>query len=65
MGSIFSDIVPCSSLKANRRYGEKVTPSFMMVSCLSYFSTLKIEETCASEMSDDSQRNTQHYIPEE
>jgi hypothetical protein len=37
---------------------------FMLVSCLAYSSTLKMEATCSSEMSVDFQRTIWHYIPE-
>jgi hypothetical protein len=39
-------------------------PPFMLVSCLAYSSTLKMEATCCSEMSVDFQWTTRHYIPE-
>jgi hypothetical protein len=35
---------------------------FMLVSCLTYSSTLKTEETCLSETSVDFQRTTMHYV---
>jgi hypothetical protein len=37
---------------------------FMLVSCLAYSSTLKIEATCSFETSVDFQWTTQHYIQE-
>jgi hypothetical protein len=37
----------------------------MVVSCLDYFSTLKMEATCFSETSVDFQRTTGCYIPED
>jgi hypothetical protein len=38
---------------------------FMLVSCLAYSSTLKLEETCSSETPADFQRTTRRYIPED
>jgi hypothetical protein len=38
---------------------------FMLVSCMSYSSTLKMKATCYSETSVDCQWTTEHYIPEE
>jgi hypothetical protein len=40
-------------------------PAFMLVSCLAYFSTLKMEATCFSEASVEFQRTTWRYIPED
>jgi hypothetical protein len=40
-------------------------PAFILVSCFAYFSTLKMEATCASETSVDFQRTTRRYIPED
>jgi hypothetical protein len=37
----------------------------MLVSCLTYSSTLKMETKCSSEMSVEYQRTTQRYIPED
>jgi hypothetical protein len=39
--------------------------SFMLVSCLAYFSNLKMEATCSSETSVDFQRTTRRYVPED
>jgi starvation-inducible outer membrane lipoprotein len=39
--------------------------SFMLVSCLPYPSTLKVESKCSSKMSVGFQQITKHYIPEE
>jgi hypothetical protein len=75
-GIIFWDITP-SPPEVNQRFGgtcnfhiqgssmkqEKVT-SFMLVVCLAYILTMKLEATCSSETSDDFQRNTRRYIPE-
>jgi hypothetical protein len=38
-------------------------PAFMLVSCLAYSSTLKVELICFSEMLVDFQQTTQRYIP--
>jgi hypothetical protein len=38
---------------------------FMLVSCLAYSSTLKIEDTYSAETSAEFQRTTQRYIPED
>jgi hypothetical protein len=40
-------------------------PVFTLVSCLTYFSTLKMEATCSSETSVDTQQTTRRYIPED
>jgi hypothetical protein len=40
-------------------------PAFTLVSCSAYFLTLKMEAICSSEMSDDTQRTTRRYIPED
>jgi hypothetical protein len=37
---------------------------FKMISCLAYFSTLKMEATCSCETSVNFQRTTRRYIPE-
>jgi hypothetical protein len=39
--------------------------AFTLVSCSTYFSTLKMEATVYSETSVDSQRTTHYYIPED
>jgi hypothetical protein len=41
-----------------------LTPAFTLVSCKA-FSTLKMEAIYSSEISVDSRRNTQRYIPED
>jgi hypothetical protein len=42
--TIFWDITPCSPLKVNRRFGELcLPPAFTMVSCLAYYSALKMD----------------------
>jgi hypothetical protein len=38
--------------------------AFKLVSCLAYSSTLKMEATCSSETSVDSERTARRYIPE-
>jgi hypothetical protein len=38
---------------------------FMLVSCLAYSSTLKMEVSCYSKTSVDFQRTTQRYIPKD
>jgi hypothetical protein len=40
-------------------------PCFMLISCLAYPSTLKMEVTCSTETSVDFQRTTWRYIPED
>jgi hypothetical protein len=40
-------------------------PAFTLVSYLAYSSTLKMEATCSSETSEDFQRTTRRYIPED
>jgi hypothetical protein len=66
--SIFLEIMQCIPLKVNRRFGgtcglhlKHETGSreiFTLVSCLAYYSNLKIEGTCSSETSVDFQRTT-------
>jgi hypothetical protein len=54
--------------KRQARHQHEVTlfaTSFMLVSCLSYSSTLKMEVTCYSETSLDFQLTTLRYIPED
>jgi hypothetical protein len=48
--SIFWDITPCSPLK--------VSQHFMLVSCVAYCSTLKMEGTCSSKTLVDFQQTT-------
>jgi hypothetical protein len=38
-------------------------PCYMLVSCLAYSSTLKMEATCSSEMSVHFERTKRRYIP--
>jgi hypothetical protein len=51
----------------NRRQAEQLClpPTFTLVSCLSYSSTLKMETTCSSETSVDFQRTTLSYVTED
>jgi hypothetical protein len=71
--SIFWDITPCSSLKFNRRFGRTCLLHFQWallaicftVSCLAYFSTLKMEATRSSETSVGFQRIARRHIPED
>jgi hypothetical protein len=53
--SIFWDETPCRPLMAKQD----------LISCLSYSSTLKMEETYSSETSVVFQRTTRRYIPED
>jgi hypothetical protein len=64
--SIFWDITPCSPLKVNRRFGGTelcLPPTFTLVSCSVYSSTLMMEAMCSSETSVDIQRTTRNYVP--
>jgi hypothetical protein len=72
--SVFWDIMPCSLLKVNYILEENVTfifricllaACFMLIACLAYSSTLKMEATCSSKTLVDSQWTTWHYIPED
>jgi hypothetical protein len=76
--AIFWDITPCRRLKVNVHFegkyrlhflGRRITPvlatCFTLVTCLAYYSTLKVEVTCFSETSVDFQRTARHYIPED
>jgi hypothetical protein len=76
--SIFWDITPCSPLQMkwcfrgtcclhlqDQRISRLfLSPALTLVSCSTYFSNLKMEATCSSETSVDSQRTTWRYIPE-
>jgi hypothetical protein len=77
---IFWDITPCSPLKMNQRFGRtsrlhlqgrrtsqanQYEAGTMLVSCLVYSSTLKMEAICFSETSVDFQRAIWRYIPED
>jgi hypothetical protein len=77
--SLFWDITPCCPLKVNRRSKgtclrfqgwssrkQSLFASwFMMVSCLAYSSTLKIEALCSSVTSVYIQQTTRHYVAED
>jgi hypothetical protein len=58
--SIFWDVTPCIPLKVNH-----FPHASTLVSCLAYFSTLKMETIFSSEASVDFQQNIRHYIPED
>jgi hypothetical protein len=62
--TIFWDITLCSPLKVNWA-GLCFKPDFMLVSCLAYSSTLKMEAMCTSETSVVFQRTTQFFITED
>jgi hypothetical protein len=47
------------------QFGYCLPPAFMLISCLAYSSTLKMEVTCSSEMSVEFQQTTGRYIPED
>jgi hypothetical protein len=59
---IFWDIMPYSSLKVNRRFGGTteicLPPGFMLISCSSYSSTMKMEVIYSTETSVNFQRTT-------
>jgi hypothetical protein len=61
--TIFWDITLCNPLKVIAELS--LPPAFMLVSCLAYSLTLKMEAIYSSEMSVDFQWTTQHYIPED
>jgi hypothetical protein len=68
------DITLCSPLKLIRSFarvfrfhfqGRRISQAvFTLLSCLAYFSNLKMEATCSSETYVDFQRITRRYIPE-
>jgi hypothetical protein len=76
--SIFWDVTSCSLVKVSRRFGEhrfilrveewakqaEVVACFMLVSCLTSSSTLRMEAIFSSVTSVDFHRNTRCYIPE-
>jgi hypothetical protein len=45
--------------------GALLAACFTLVSCLSYYSTMKVEATYSSEMSVNFERTTRRYIPED
>jgi hypothetical protein len=64
--------MPRISLKVNRRFGgafrlhfSLLATYFMLVSCLAYSSTPRMEGICYCETSAGYQQNTLHYIPED
>jgi hypothetical protein len=63
------DLVACYDLipaAAELLAGRLCLPhAFMLISCLAYFSTLKMEAACSSETPVDFQRTTWRYIPED
>jgi hypothetical protein len=67
----FWDIMPCSLLRVNRRFGGTYRLLALLATCfhagflLNFFFTLKMEAMCSSETSVDSRRTTQRYIPED
>jgi hypothetical protein len=64
--TFWRNISPPSSGSKNKLSKPLCLPSdFTLVSCSPYFSTLKMVAICSSETSVDSQRTTQHYIPED
>jgi hypothetical protein len=78
--TIFWDIMPCSPLKVNRRFGgiyhlhlqdQRISrarnqhESRAVGFLLGYFSTLKMEAIYSSETSVDFQWTTRRYIPED
>jgi hypothetical protein len=77
--TFFWDITPCSPLKVNRCFGgthslyhhsrrisrASLLLAFMLVSCLAYSLTLKVETIRSSETSIDFQRTERRYIPDD
>jgi hypothetical protein len=55
----------CHHLQGWRTSKALLATSFMLVSCLAYFSALNMEVTCFSKTSVDFQQNTLYYIPED
>jgi hypothetical protein len=66
---IFWYITPCRPVKVNRQLGGmcllhlQLVACFMLVSCLAFSSTLKMEAAYSSEMSDEYRQTTRRYIP--
>jgi hypothetical protein len=48
---ILWDITPCSPLKVNQSWMKMSPAYFMLVSCLAYYSSLKMEKIFSSETS--------------
>jgi hypothetical protein len=77
--TVFWDIMPCSPLKVNQRFrgayhlhlqGRRISRArnqwqALLVSCVAYSSTLKMEVICFPKTSVDFQWTTWHYIPED
>jgi hypothetical protein len=61
--SVFWYIVKRSPLKV-RKFGSFVSVCFMLIPCLAYTSTPKMEVSCSSKTSTDFQRITRSFIPE-
>jgi hypothetical protein len=53
------------SIEGQLTFRKKQATCFMLVSCLAYSSTLKMEVTCSSETLAGFQWTTQHYIPQD
>jgi hypothetical protein len=49
--SILRDMTPCSPLHVNQRWMKMPPTYFMLVSCLAYYSNLKMEKVFSSETS--------------
>jgi hypothetical protein len=70
---VFRTITPFSPLKVSRRFVGTychdlqglLATCWMLVSCLSYSSTLKMEATCSPGTSVDFQRASRRHIPED
>jgi hypothetical protein len=59
--SMFWDIAPCSLVKVDLAL---LATCFMLVSCLVYSSTLKMEAARSSDMYVEFLRNTRRHIPQ-
>jgi hypothetical protein len=57
------DLFSCGFLCKSERFVLLAT-CFLLVPCLAYFLTLKMEAACSSEMSVNVQRAIRHYISE-
>jgi hypothetical protein len=62
---IFNIICSFFNDAASNSYWLNFPPAFTLLSCSTYFSTLKMEATCSSRTSIDFQRTTRRYIPED
>jgi hypothetical protein len=79
MSSVFGDVTPCSPARINQRLGgpyrlylqetskkqARIAACFLLVSCLAYSSTLKMEAICSSEMLIGFYRTTWYYTQED